>query len=433
MGGNGKKTLVIRNGVLIDGSGSPPQENDALVIEGNHIRSVGPIQADLQLEDRDDVQVIDAAGQWVMPGLIDSHVHLSFGRPDYAGVPVAKGTTSAEFSAIRAAMNAQNVLRAGVTSISVPGGAWFVDVAVRGAINAGLVEGPRIFCAGRILSVWGGGGDKEPSWTGTPDHATGILCNGPEAMALEVRRQCKHGVNLIKLIDSDWGTVQAISREELSAAVEEAHRRNARVTIHARGSKSVRNAIDCGVDWIMHADMATDADLDAAAEAGVRILPTFTSAIAAMQRPGGFGFYDNEEELLKRHMDAGVRVAEKAHKLGIPVMSGSDTGNCSWMTYGDYHGHEAEIFVKDVGLSPMEAIVANTSGNAFAVGLEDEVGVIEAGKLADVIILKADPLADIRVLKDKKNLSAVIKDGNMVDLDPSNTAGESLRFEQVAA
>ena len=281
--------------------------------------------------------------------------------------------------------------------------------------------------------MWGGGGDKEPSWTGTPDHATGILCNGPEAMALEVRRQCKHGVNLIKLIDSDWGTVQAISREELSAAVEEAHRRNARVTIHARGSKSVRNAIDCGVDWIMHADTATDADLDAAAEAGVRILPTFTSAIAAMQRPGGFGFYDNEEELLKRHMDAGVRVAEKAHKLGIPVMSGSDTGNCSWMTYGDYHGHEAEIFVKDVGLSPMEAIVANTSGNAFAVGLEDEVGVIEAGKLADVIILKADPLADIRVLKDKKNLSAVIKDGNMVDLDPSNTAGESLRFEQVAA
>ena len=430
MGGNDKKTLVVRNGTLIDGSGKPPEENDALVIEGNRIRSVGPVPADL--EDLDNVHVIDATGQWVMPGLIDAHVHLSFGHPAYKGVAAAKGTIGSEFGALRSALSAQKMLLAGVTSISCPGGSWFIDVAVREAINAGLIAGPRVYCAGRLLTTSGGSGDKEPSWVGSPDHLNGVVCNGAVEMVNEVRRQCKNGVNLIKLIDSSWGEFQAISQEELSAVVGEAHRRNARVSIHARGSDSVRNAIECGVDWIMHADMATEADLDAAAGAGVKILPTFTSAIVAIDRPGGFGFYENEKELLKRHMDAGVKVAERARKLGIGLLSGSDTGNCSWMTYGDYSGHEAEIFVKDVGLSPMEAVVANTSGNAFAVGLEGEVGVIETGKLADVIILDADPLADIRVLKDRNNLAAVIKDGNLVDLDPTTERG-TLLFDKVVA
>ena len=118
MGGNGKKTLVIRNCTLIDGSGNAPVENDALVIEDNHISSVGPVPADL--EDRKNVQVIDAAGQWIMPGLIDAHVHLSFGQPAYKGVPSAKGTIGAEFGALRSALSAQKMLRAGVTASRVP-------------------------------------------------------------------------------------------------------------------------------------------------------------------------------------------------------------------------------------------------------------------------------------------------------------------------
>ena len=129
MGGNGSKTLVIRNGTLIDGSGEAPIANDAVVIEGNRIRSIGPIPEDVQA--RDNVTSIDATGRWVMPGLIDGHCHLSFGYPRMDGVRSANGTVSAEFSTLRAAKNAQTVLRSGVTSLSVPGGTWFVDAAVR--------------------------------------------------------------------------------------------------------------------------------------------------------------------------------------------------------------------------------------------------------------------------------------------------------------
>ena len=418
MGGNGNKTLVIRNGTLIDGSGASPVENDAVVIEGSRIRSVGAIPGDLHLEDRENVEVIDATGQWVMPGLIDAHVHLSFGRPDFPEVVSGKGTNCAEFGALRAAMNAQKALRAGATSISVPGGTRLVDVAVRDAIIAGLVEGPRIYCASRLINTSGETGDR------------GVTCNGVEEMVAEVRWQCKRGVNYIKMIDSAWGESQAISTEELSAVVAEAHRKNVRVAIHSRGSGSTRSAAQAGVDWIMHADFATEDDMDAVAEAGVRIMPTFTSVDVAMRREGGFGgIVYNEEDVLKRSMEGMLKNAHRARQLGIGLLSGSDTGNANFMTYGDYHALEPELFVRDVGFSPMDAIVACTSGNAFAVGLEGQVGVIEAGKLADVIILKADPLADIRVLQDRKNLSQVIKDGHRVDLAPSEGEENTLVFE----
>ena len=135
------KTLVIRNGTLIDGSGKAASRNDAIVIEGNRIKSVGVLPPDVTLEDHRNVQVIDAAGQWIMPGLIDAHCHMSYGYPMIKGEGKGKGTTRPEFSTLKSARSAQRVLRAGVTSISVPGGTWFTDVGVRDAIKLGLMEG----------------------------------------------------------------------------------------------------------------------------------------------------------------------------------------------------------------------------------------------------------------------------------------------------
>ena len=428
MAANGK-TLVIQGGTLIDGSGGKPKKNDCLVVEGNRIKSIGAKPKGLNLRGRN-VEVINATGQWVMPGLIDAHVHLSFGHPMYPGI--GRGTVSSEFSTLRTAMNAQAVLRAGVTSVSVPGGAWFSDVAVREAINAGLIEGPRIFCAGRLLSVLGGGGDREPHWVGTPDHAISKLCHGADEMVAEVRRQAKHYVNFIKLIDSDWGDFQAFTDGELAAIASEAHRRNLKCAIHSRGSASTRAATKAGFDWIIHGDLATNADLDAMAKAGTALLPTFTSAILAIQREGGFGLFPNEKPVLSRHMDASADTCRRAHKRGVKLLAGSDTGNIGWMSYGTYHAKEAEIFVNEVGLTPMEAILASTANNAVAVGLDGEVGTLAAGKLADVIVLNADPLADITVLQDPSHLSAVVKDGKPVDLN-GGASDEMLQFQRIAA
>ena len=432
MGGNSKKTMVIRNGTLIDGSGSPSIQNEAIVIEGERIRSTGRLPGDVNLEDRDNVQVIDASGQWIMPGLIDSHCHLSFGFPQVSGVDSARGTTSPEFSALRAAKNAQTILRSGVTGISVPGGTWFIDVAVRDAITAGLVEGPRIACAGRFIVTYGGITDSEPSWVGTPEHVNGVLANSVSEMITEVRRQCKHGVDFIKIADSTWGDTQTISKEELSAIADEAHRRNARVTIHSRGSASTRAASDAGIDWIMHADLATESDLDAVAEAGSRIVPTVTALEHFLEIGTEFSRNQRDLDLIKRNMDGAVGVLERARALGIKVLCGTDTGNSPMMPYGELHAKEPEILVRCGGYTPMEAIVSCTRDNAFAIGLENEVGVIEGGRLADIIMLNADPLADIRVLQGGRNLAMVIKGGKIVDLN-GHEAEEGLLKLQAAA
>ncbi len=411
------KTLVIRNGTLIDGSGAPAVENTAVVIQGNRISSVGELPGGINLEDTAKYDVIDASGHWIMPGLIDGHCHLSFGMPAVQGYASARGTINPGFSALRAARNAQTILRSGVTSISIPGGTWFIEVGLRDAINAGLVEGPRIYTAGRFIVTYGSIGDYEPSWVGTPEHTIGVLANDVSDMITEVRRQTKHGVDFIKLADSTWGDTQTIAKEEIAAVVEEAHRRNVRISIHSRGAGSTKAAAEAGVDWIMHADLATEAELYAVAEAGVRIMPTTTFLFEALEVGKEKGRSDEELDVIKRNADSAVNVLQTARSLGVKVMCGTDTGNSPVMPYGVLHAHEAEIMVKFGGYTPLETITAYTKGNAYAVGLEGELGVIEPGKLADVLILDADPLADIRVLQGGKHLTSVIKDGRPVDLN----------------
>ena len=410
------KTLVIRNGTLIDGSGLAAAANTAVVIQGNRISSVGELPGEVNLEDTDKVDVIDATGQWIMPGLIDGHCHLSFGMPAVQGYASARGTINPGFSAIRAATNAQTILRSGVTSVSIPGGTWFIEVGLRDAINAGLIEGPRIYTAGRFIITYGSIADSEPSWVGAPEHTYGVLANNVTDMITEVRRQTKHGVDFIKLADSTWGDTQTIAKEEISAVVEEAHRRNARISIHSRGAGSTKAAAEAGVDWIMHADLATEAELYAVAEAGVRIMPTMTFLFEALEVGKEKGRSDAELDIIKRNADNAVTVLQTARSLGVQVMSGTDTGNSPVMPYGVLHAHEAEVMVKFGGYTPLEAITASTKDNAYSVGMEGELGVIEAGKLADLLILDADPLDDIRVLQGGKHLNSVIKDGRRVDL-----------------
>jgi imidazolonepropionase-like amidohydrolase len=432
MARQGKHTIVIENGTLIDGSGNPPIPNQAIVIEGNRIGSIGPLPEDIQHGARGQIQRIDAAGQWIMPGLIDGHCHLSFGFPQMSGGPSTRGTTSPGFSALRAARNAQQVLRSGVTSLAVPGGTWFNDVAIRDAIDVGLIEGPRIACAGRFIVTYGGITDNEPSWVGTPEHAIGVLANDVSEMITEVRRQCKQGVDFIKLADSTWGDTQLIAPAELAAVVQEAHRRGARVTIHSRGAGSTRAAAEAGMDWILHADLATDVELEVVAEAGVRLMPTMTFLRRGAEVGSEFGRGPREMDLLKRHWESAVRMLERARALGITVMCGTDSGNSPLMPYGQLHADEAEILVRYGGYTPMEAIVASTRNTAFALGLEDELGTLQSGKLADLIILKSDPLADIRILQGGQHLATVIKDGKIVPLNGHGVQEEMLAFAQPA-
>ena len=433
MGSNGNKTLVIQNGTLIDGNGGPPLKNEAIVVEGNRIRSVGQLPGDVKLEDRDHVKVVDAAGKWVIPGLIEGHCHLSFGHPETKGTNLAKGSINREFVTLRAAMNAQKVLSCGFTSISAPGGSWFIDVALREAINGGMIEGPRIYCAERFITTYHSNADREPEWVGIPEHHFAVLANTREERITEVRRQLKNGTNFIKMDDSVFGDFQVFSTEDMKAMVDEAHRRGARSAIHSRGGGSTRSAALAGVDWIMHADMANEEDLEAVAECGARIMPTLTFMMyvndGGRDLGMGAGFLDS----IKRNVEGCLKNMQLARKMGIKVLAGTDTGNTAISPYGFFHGREAEILSKEIGFSPMEAIVINTKENAFTVGLENDLGTIEAGKLADIVVLDGDPLADIRVLGDKKQVNTIVRDGRVLDLKALETAGDQLSFNKPAA
>jgi imidazolonepropionase-like amidohydrolase len=403
--------LIIRNGTLIDGSGKAPYRCPSIVVEGNRITEVGNPQkpADPAAGDT----VIDATGKFVMPGMIDGHVHLSSHQ---GALPGVRYPSSPEFATLWTARIVAKILHAGVTGVSVPGGKWFVDVAVREAVAGGLIEGPRIFCAGRALTPHGGIFDNstqtDPQGT---DDSVGILCNTADDFIRETRRQCKRGVDMIKIADSYWGDTQTVSLEELRAVVDEAHRRNVRVCTHSRGSGSTKDAALAGVDWIFHADYATDADLDAVAKAGVPILPAFTQCQIITEQDAAKGFATAMRDRVKAQLEKNYESMRKAKARGITILSGTDSGNAAAFEHGKFHGREPELLVKMIGFTPMEAIMACTSKNARVIGLDGKVGVIAPGMLADIIVWDRDPIADITVLQHPELLSAVIKDGRVVD------------------
>jgi len=403
--------LIIVNGTLIDGSGRPPVPNKAIVIEGNTVTRVDTGAGSLKTGPEDGV--IDADGKFITPGLIDGHVHLSSHQ---AALPGVRNPSSPEFAALWTARIVGHILHAGVTSISVPGGKWFVDVTVREAVNAGLIEGPRIFCAGRALTPHGGIFDNStPTDPAGTEDSVGVLCNTVDDYIRETRRQCKRGVDMIKIADSYWGDTQTVSPEEIRAVVDEAHRRNVKVCIHARGGGSTRDAARAGVDWIFHADLATDEDLDVVAREGVPIMPVFTQCQIISEQTDATGFAAAMRSRVSAQLDKNFEAIRKARARGIPILYGTDCGNAAAFAYGRYHGREAEILVKEIGFSPMEAIVAATSLNARTVGLQGRVGTVAAGMLADIVIWGADPLRDITVLQKPDHIAAVIKDGRLID------------------
>src|SRR6516164_3187183 len=329
-----------------------------------------------------------SARKFILPGLIDAHCHISLHQ---GALPGARYTSSAEFCTLWAAHAIGRVLRAGVTSIAVPGGKWFTDVTVREAVDAGLLEGPRMVVAARALSNHGGIFDPDPypAYEGSPADAAGVLCNTRDSFIRETRKQCRRGVDLIKIADSTWGDVQTVAEDEISAVVDEAHRHNVKVAIHSRGSTSTRAAATAGVDLIYHADLATEEDLDIVAKAGIPIAPVLTSPwIGVEHGAAARGYGDRVRDRLRRQLDTSFQMIRNARARGIAILSGSDSGNASAFAHGRWHGKEAELFVNEVGMTPIEAIVANTSGNAWLMGLDGEIGVIASGRLADIVMIR---------------------------------------------
>jgi imidazolonepropionase-like amidohydrolase len=302
------------------------------------------------------------------------------------------------------------MLDAGVTSFCEPGGSYYIGVAIRDAIEAGALIGPRMTSAGRYLTTSNGIADFYPTPVGVPDGSVGLLTNSVQEMVAAVRVHVKNGVDLIKVADSPYGEFQAFTYDELAAIVEIAHQLNRKVTIHARGNGEVGAAIRAGVDWIMHGNLIDDDVIEQLVESRIPLCPTLLLHANWSQYGHLYGVPDAIREGTKRMLEHSATTLHKAHEAGVEFMMGTDTG-FSATPYGEWHARELELLMELAGLSHLEAIRAGTQSSARSVNGEGTIGTVAVGMKADLLVVDGDPSKDIAVLQDRQRLHHIISRG----------------------
>jgi len=414
--------LLLRNGRIVDGLGNQPFSGSVLV-EAGRISRV--LTADEVVDLPGSVHCVDVDGMTIMPGLIDSHCHISFDEPssnDELFFHRREG-----LAAIIAARNVQRLLRAGVTGFMDPDSLGEIGIDLRDAVEAGIIHGPRMSVGGNALltSVGGTAGRLLPD---EGRRGYGKIVAGRDEIVAEVRRQVKNGVDWIKVHVTGLaprmrcqGELQVWSYDELRLVADTAHELGIPVTGHCRGASSIRDAARAGFDLILHATYMGDDALEAVIEAGVPIVPTFAFQANLADYGEEVGASPSLQALFKSEISASAVMLKRAFDAGVKLLCGTESG-FSITPYGEWHYRELEVFVKDIGLTSLEAIKAATSDNAIALQLEGETGAIEKGRLADIIVVDGDPVADVTVLGEPGKIKYVYIGGVAQPTDPITPA-----------
>lgn len=382
----------------------------AVYVEGERIKSVGPSQTVIA-DAPNGVAKIDLHSATVLPGLIDCHTHLMARIPEGEhGYELNLATKSQAYRALEGAANARATLRAGFTTVRdvESEGSGYADVALRDAINDGLVEGPRMLVATRGIAAVGQYQPfaVSPDLVGFPTGAQ--MISGVEEARRAVREQIGHGADLIKVY-ADWRH-PTLTVAEMQVIVEEAHKQGLKVAAHATTPEGIRNAVTAGVDSVEHGHEADRAALQLMKTRGTYLVPTLSVVDASMAKHFGGSAYSPRAvaflETLKQTMTM-------AKEIGVKIADGSDPSAAS------RHGQNAlelEAMTKR-GLTPIEAIRAATISAADLLGWSDKVGTLEVGKFADLIAVEGDPTVDIKTLQ---KTTFVMKGGQVIK---DNVAG----------
>jgi imidazolonepropionase-like amidohydrolase len=346
-------------------------------------------------------EVIDLGDVTLLPGLIDCHTHLLSSGPDDYGTMLL--TKSQAYRALEGASNARRTLLAGFTSVrdAENEGTGYADVALRDAINRGLVEGPRMKVATRAIAAVG---QYNPFGVSPdlPDFPRGAqMVSGVEEARRAVREQIGNGADLIKVY-ADW-THPTLTPEELRVIVEEAHKAGKTVAAHATTIEAIRHAVNAGVDSIEHGDKADRATLELMKQKGVWLVPTFGVLLRRFAEV-------KDEEVRKRatvYVENKRKMLQTARELGVKVALGYDASG------EELHGtNAAELTaLTSAGFTNLESIRAATTSGAELLGWQDRVGSLEAGKFADVIAVRGNPLSDVKQLE---HVPFVMKGGVVV-------------------
>jgi imidazolonepropionase-like amidohydrolase len=384
---------IVRAGKLLDVRTGKTLSNQAIVIEDGKIVSVGP---DSGAAADANVKVIDLSNKTVLPGLIDAHTHITF-DPKFGYDRLA---ISVPREALIGAKNARVTLLAGFTTIRNLGATEFADIALRDAINAGDVPGPRIDASGPALSITGGHCDDNLlpyEW-----HATQAgVADGVENVQHKVREVIKYGADVIKICATggvlslgDNPQHSQYTQEELRAIIADAHRLGRKVAAHAHGAQGILWATEAGIDSIEHGSYIDDAGIAAMKQHGTYLVPTLYLGDWFLENAPKTGVPPQMLAKAKEVMPAARKNIAHAFVSGVKVGFGTDA---AVYPHG-LNAHEFAVMVK-LGLTPLQSIQAATVNDADLLGWSDKVGVIEPNHYADIIAVDGDPLQDVTTLE----------------------------------
>jgi len=403
--------FLIHNGTLIDGTGKPPVSDAAILIRDDVIEYVGP-EDSLKLSGVK-IRKVDADGGFLLPGFIDSHLHLmanGFHMEDTMYNPLS-------LFFYKGVENMRRTVNAGVTTVRDGG---LADYGVKMAVEKGLITGPRMQISVTPLSITGGhfdfwlksGFDMKISYPGFPDS----ICDGIEDVRRKVREIMRAGAEVIKVM-ATGGVISAndspehpqFSKEEFKVIIDEARTRGLKTMAHAHGAEGIKNAVEAGIDSVEHGTYLDREAIDMILEREVYLVPTLITQqfnkIAA--ESGSIPEYGVDDAI--RIADIHKKNMEKAYKAGVTLLMGTDCGVIE-------HGVNLQElgFLCEIGMTPMEAIMSATKVAAECLGWQDKIGTLEAGKLADIVISKTDPLSDINSLGNPDNIRMVLKEGKII-------------------
>ncbi len=402
---------AIVGATLVDGSGKKALPDSVVFVRGETIEGVGK-QGDVKIPE--DAEVIDASNRWLLPGLIDLHVHLY-----HSGfVPVATKGSEMAYAGLVASNNLRQALQAGITTIRAVSDRDHLDVAMRDAVERRQIIGPRLFVAGIGICMTGGHGSGLPGSMHEVD--------GPWAVRKAVREELKAGVDFIKLLSSHRTDDREFTAEEIEAGVDEAHAHGKRCAIHVANLVGTKMAAEAGVDTIEHGSFIDKETAEKMAYKRIVLVPTLwvknhipertKTARVEQAKIGIWNLYGRDLEQTEDWFKGCVEQLPKTMKLvrSKKVRIGAGTDN----VFGDQMfamlPEEVEWMTK-YGMSNMEAIESATRVGAEAIGVEKTLGTIEKGKFADMIMVTGDPLKDITALK---RVGWVMKAGEVVGLYP---------------
>ncbi|MGH8130847.1 MAG: amidohydrolase family protein [Steroidobacteraceae bacterium] len=399
---------LIHAGRLIDGVSQAPRERVTIVVDGGRIRSVDTGFAAAAASD----EVVDLSGSTVLPGLMDMHVHLTSEQSRRSELDAIKKSEADR--AYDSVLYAERTLLAGFTTVRNLGDSFNVSIALKRAIEEGKVQGPRIFTAGRSIGTRGGHADSSNAWgpfLGSDDPRLDTVCNGPDSCREAVRQRYQDGADSIKITATGGvlslassGTAPQFTDEELKAVITTAHDYGMKVAAHAHGNEGMLRAVHAGIDSIEHGTFMGDDTLKLMKAQGTHYVPTISA---------GRWVYEQAQDptyfpaiVRPKALAVGPQIQQtfaKAWKAGVTIMFGTDCGVCA-------HGSNAREFryMTQAGMPVIEAIRSATIVPARYLGIDDRLGSIEAGKLADIIAVPGDPREDVQVLE---HVSFVMKEG----------------------